>query len=649
MSTTTDVRNGSPRRRTVLWISLAVQVGLFALLWFAAPLRTSSMSVNPEEVKLRAAEVEKREKQRLEEERKRREKVALKEEDAETLRKKAEAKEVRRVAKKVREMREIKERINTERDLSLTRLAERSLDDINSARITDLLSLAEAVVEASGHLQVRSQLPLAQSTRPACVALRDATAAYLEGNEWKDTRTLSSLALDIRDSLQQKITLIKDEAITDEQEREKYGLFVHDSNGVVTRVDEYLAQLEQILTTEAELAAVNDLSGVPSETPSDGQADPESMSLDELVAEAAALEQTTAQSFAEMRASEMAQIEGSSFDSAMAKITQAMAGAASSKSGQANETASVQADSAPVGESSSGPSTIKDLQNFRDAQAAKTQQVTGNWVKAMNMGQQAAAAGSQNQVGRSATAFQASKAGSPQGQGSGNSQGAAGKRGGDSSKTSRNRSGGGGTAFRSQSRTDLDATAGLRSKVPVSTIKAKALPGRRFRNDSTRQGWLFIDTWYVIGPWENHGQLNYEIAHPPEVTIDLDAEYSDGKPIAPNSDKRHPLKWQFVQSDIMRITPPNEQARSTYYAYTEVYFEEAAEMLVAIATDDAARMWVNDKLVWEDQGQSAWNLDEGFRVIRFKKGFNKFLARIENSPTLCEFSVLLCPPDQISK
>ena len=72
-------------------------------------------------------------------------------------------------------------------------------------------------------------------------------------------------------------------------------------------------------------------------------------------------------------------------------------------------------------------------------------------------------------------------------------------------------------------------------------------------------------------------------------------------------------------------------------------------MLVAIATDDAARMWVNDKLVWEDQGQSAWNLDEGFRVIDFKQGFNKILARIENSPTLCEFSVLLCPPDQVGE
>jgi hypothetical protein len=104
-----------------------------------------------------------------------------------------------------------------------------------------------------------------------------------------------------------------------------------------------------------------------------------------------------------------------------------------------------------------------------------------------------------------------------------------------------------------------------------------------------------------------------------------------------------------VQSDIMRITPPNEQGHSTYYAFTEVYFDEPSRMLLAIATDDAARMWVNDELVWEDQGQSAWNLDEGFRVVDFKQGFNKFLIRIENSPTLCEYSVLLCPPEQVGK
>jgi hypothetical protein len=112
-----------------------------------------------------------------------------------------------------------------------------------------------------------------------------------------------------------------------------------------------------------------------------------------------------------------------------------------------------------------------------------------------------------------------------------------------------------------------------------------------------------------------------------------------------NSQTKKPreLKWKFVQSNQMKIKMPDEQSNSTYYCSTEVYFEEATEMLVAIASDDAARLWVNEKLVWEDRGWSAWDLSEGFRSILFKKGFNDVLVRLENFPVLCEFSVLLCP------
>lgn len=647
MSTITDASRENPRRRTVLLISLVLQVGLFAVLWFIAPLRKSSMTVDPNEIEKRAAEVQQREHQRLEQERLRREKVTIKEEDAAKLRKKAEAKEARKVAQKVREMREIKNRIAEERDASLTRLEQRTLDDINLAAANDLLALAQAAVEASFHLRMRSKLELAQSTEPASKKLRDSTASYLNEGKWSQRDFLASFAKGIRDPLVARNAAIAAEKLGHDDEISRYGLFIHDSNGVIEKLNAYLAELETGLTNSAELAAFNDISSIaPQGQPSsETMADPESMSLDELVTESAALEESIARDFNEMRASEMAQIENSTFDEAMANVvaafSQSSPSSGTSPSGESSQTES--------GKPQSGQSTVGDLQEYRAAQAAKGQQATAHWTKAVNMAQQAGAAGSRNQTGRASDSFKQAQSGSPQGQGTGNAQGAAGNRGGDTSKSSRNQTGGGGTSFLSNSTARGSEAHGLRTRIPVEMIKAKALPGRRFRKDSKRQGWLFLDTWYVIGPWENNGKLNYENAHPPEIAVDLDAEYFDGKIIEPNGTKRHPLKWRFVQSDIMRITPPNEQKRSTYFAFTEVYFEEPARMLVAIATDDAARMWVNDKLVWEDQGQSAWNLDEGFRVIDFKQGFNKILARIENSPTLCEFSVLLCPPDQVGK
>jgi hypothetical protein len=95
----------------------------------------------------------------------------------------------------------------------------------------------------------------------------------------------------------------------------------------------------------------------------------------------------------------------------------------------------------------------------------------------------------------------------------------------------------------------------------------------------------------------------------------------------------------------MRINPFDEQSNSTYYGFTEVWFEEETDMLLAVASDDAAKVWINDIVVWQDTGLSAWQLDEGFRKVRFKKGFNTVLVRIENGPVVCYYSLLLCPTD----
>ena len=60
-------------------------------------------------------------------------------------------------------------------------------------------------------------------------------------------------------------------------------------------------------------------------------------------------------------------------------------------------------------------------------------------------------------------------------------------------------------------------------------VKAQALPGRRFSKDAERKGWLYINTWYMIGPWESFGREDFSIVHPPEVSIDFDAVYTDGQ------------------------------------------------------------------------------------------------------------------------
>ncbi|MFG0251137.1 MAG: hypothetical protein ACF8OB_19810 [Phycisphaeraceae bacterium JB051] len=181
--------------------------------------------------------------------------------------------------------------------------------------------------------------------------------------------------------------------------------------------------------------------------------------------------------------------------------------------------------------------------------------------------------------------------------------------------------------------------------IPSGKVMAQALPGQKFSKDSARHGWLYLDTWYIIGPWENHGKLDHRDIFPPELSIDFDAQYLGKKQTrGPDKGKPMKLKWQFTQSGRIQVVPPNERSNAVYYAYTEVHFDDNTDMLLAVASDDSSKLWINDLVVWDDKTHSDWRIGEGSRKVFFKKGYNKLLLRLENRGAETEFSVLICPP-----
>ena len=193
-------------------------------------------------------------------------------------------------------------------------------------------------------------------------------------------------------------------------------------------------------------------------------------------------------------------------------------------------------------------------------------------------------------------------------------------------------------------------------------VKAQALPGRRFTRDAASRGWLYINTWYIIGPWENYGRDDFALVHPPELSVDLDAVYTDGqKGIGIEETDSDPIKvtgpkvaldgvlrWKFMQSESMHNTVPVTTDHSTYYAYTEVYFDEPVSMLVAIGTDDGGRLRINGRDVWQDAGTSWYNIDEHIEPFEFRQGWNTILIRLENTGgSAAGFSFMIIPADQI--
>ena len=79
-----------------------------------------------------------------------------------------------------------------------------------------------------------------------------------------------------------------------------------------------------------------------------------------------------------------------------------------------------------------------------------------------------------------------------------------------------------------------------------------------------------------------------------------------------------------MQSESMHNVPPVTTGHSTYYAYTELYFDEATTMLVAIGTDDSGRVWINGKDVWRDYGPVGIILMNISLLFSFDRGGIKF-------------------------
>ena len=406
---------------------------------------------------------------------------------------------------------------------------------------------------------------------------------------------------------------------------------LHDVRHGLTLSKQQAEQIEKRLdaiTGKPNLAEMNDTSSSQADkmevATSAANADPA-----ELYAEAVEIERQIAEAHADMEAAKEATVENTAYSEARSHAF----AATPARPDMASQ----------LSQASQGtPGTIGELSQFRDQLAQATNETQDMVARAeMLLGKNSGSSQQGSQQGGSLSASSAMRSMATQNLGYGaviDLTGFGGGGDGDSSGLRRDWSSeGSDMAFRQKPISHLRLNQG--------DILQKAMPGRRFTNDSLRRGWLYIDTWYVIGPWENESQIDFNKRHPPEQVVDFDAKYYDGKYGEIAGHPQQVLKWQFYQSDQVRCQPPVVNGASTYYAYTDIWFEEARDMLIAVASDDAARVLLNDQVIWQDDGLSPWQMGEGYRRVHFRKGYNNLLVRVENGPAHCVWSVLLCPPE----
>lgn len=183
--------------------------------------------------------------------------------------------------------------------------------------------------------------------------------------------------------------------------------------------------------------------------------------------------------------------------------------------------------------------------------------------------------------------------------------------------------------------------------VDVSTLHTAA--GRVFGAGGTWAERVYLDTWYVIGPFAGHGDESLHWGYPPEDDVDLDAAY-------PGPEGRT-LTWRFTSRGFYPFVPPDRRADSVYYAYTELRVDDERDVWLAIAADRDSEMWLDERLVWvSSPGDKPWyhppyylrdelvgslSLAEGQRRVHLTAGVHRLLFKLVEGDERAFFSVVL--------
>ncbi|MBO7223807.1 MAG: hypothetical protein J6V70_06710 [Kiritimatiellae bacterium] len=181
-------------------------------------------------------------------------------------------------------------------------------------------------------------------------------------------------------------------------------------------------------------------------------------------------------------------------------------------------------------------------------------------------------------------------------------------------------------------------------------------PGNMFGSAGVPAVWGFVNSWYVIGPFDNPNRVNLTRKFAPESVVDLDASYigKGGKTV----------KWTYEQATATAqnnsylhkhanrsmVRPEYSGEYEIWYAYTEIFMEEECDLWLGIGSDDRSDIWINDFKIWSSSDNlKAWRIDEGFRRVHLRKGRNKILARVENGHWNFGWSICLTPDPSVVK
>ncbi len=173
-----------------------------------------------------------------------------------------------------------------------------------------------------------------------------------------------------------------------------------------------------------------------------------------------------------------------------------------------------------------------------------------------------------------------------------------------------------------------------------------AIPGRKLVTGGRTSEWLYVDSWYIIGPFPgDRRRENLDVRFGPEANVNLDDVFTGKEGLKVGWEYK---KVGFVEQGAgpktayWKIEPRRVVAYAIYYAFTEIYSDAPREVWIATGTDDYGKLWINDKLVWRSpKERKPYNATENIQLVNLAQGQNKILYRVENAGGTMGFSLLI--------
>ena len=138
-------------------------------------------------------------------------------------------------------------------------------------------------------------------------------------------------------------------------------------------------------------------------------------------------------------------------------------------------------------------------------------------------------------------------------------------------------------------KTELEAELDRRLREPHPELEAARLAWEQ-RASKGELDTPNFSPWHGIGPFfEVPGTMPFDYQYPPELEVDLQAAYDEGK-----------LRWE-EQRDWIDGTPhylPGDKCAT--YAYRTVHVDHRQPLTLYLGSDDGIKVWVNGKLVHQN-------------------------------------------------